>query len=51
MGQRGQGGMNDLLRAMGETGNVDEAFRQVYGQDHAQTARAFMERFRRQYGS
>jgi hypothetical protein len=51
MGQRGQGGMNDLIRAMGQTGNVDEAFRQVYGEDHAQTARAFMERFRRQHGS
>ncbi len=51
MGQRGQGGMNDLIRAMGETGNVDKAFRQVYGQDHAETTRAFTERFRRQYGS
>lgn len=51
MGQRGQGGMNDLLRAMGETGDVDRAFRQVYGQDHAQTTRAFSERFRRQYGT
>ena len=31
MATRGMGGMNDLLRAMGETGNVDEAFRQVHG--------------------
>jgi hypothetical protein len=23
--------INDLLKTMGETGNVDEAFRQVYG--------------------
>jgi len=36
---------------MGETGSADQAFRQVYGQDHAQTTRAFQERFRRQYGS
>jgi hypothetical protein len=51
MGQRGQGGLNDLLRAMGETGEVNAAFRQVYGQDHAAASRAFSERFRRQYGS
>jgi len=51
LGQRGQGGMNDLLRAMGETGDVDAAFRQVYGQDHATAMRAFQQRFRSQYGS
>lgn len=49
MGQRGQGGMNDLLRAMGETGDVNAAFRQVYGQDHTATVRAFADRFRLQY--
>ncbi|HEY5907528.1 MAG TPA: hypothetical protein VIZ31_05750, partial [Vicinamibacteria bacterium] len=51
MGQRGQGGLNDLLRAMGDTGDANAAFRQVYGQDHAATTRAFHERFRRQHGS
>ena len=28
---RGMGGINDLLRAMGETGDVDDAFKQVHG--------------------
>jgi tetratricopeptide (TPR) repeat protein len=51
MGQRGQGGMNDLLRAMGETGNADAAFRQVYGQDHKALTQAFSDRFRLQHGS
>ena len=51
MGQRGQGGMNDLLRAMGETGNVDAAFERVYGQDHKAMARGFADRMRLQYGS
>ena len=51
MGQRGQGGMNDLLRAMGETGNVDAAFERVYGQDHKALARGFASRMRLQYGS
>lgn len=48
---RGQGGMNDLLKAMGETGNVDGAFRQVYGQGYAATQAAWIERLRQQYGS
>jgi hypothetical protein len=50
-GQRGQGGLNDLLRVMGETGDVNAAFRRVYGQDHAAAARAFSDRFRLQNGS
>jgi tetratricopeptide (TPR) repeat protein len=48
---RGQGGINDLLKAIGETGNVDEAFRQVYGTTQQGASRAFVERFRQQYGS
>lgn len=48
---RGQGGVNDVLRAMGETGNLDESFRRVYGQDYAATQRAWMDRLRQQYGS
>jgi tetratricopeptide (TPR) repeat protein len=49
--QRGQGGVNDLLKAMAETGNVDEAFRRVYGRDHAGTREAWQQRFRQQHGS
>ena len=48
---RGQGGMNDLLRAMGETGSVDEAFQRVYGRDHEGTRRAYSERMQQRYGS
>lgn len=51
IGQRGQGGVNDLLRAMGETGDVDTAFQRVYGQDHKALARGFADRMRLQYGS
>lgn len=48
---RGMGGMNDLLRVMGETGNVDEAFRQVYGQDGRATKQAWIQRLHQQHGS
>jgi tetratricopeptide (TPR) repeat protein len=48
---RGQGGLNDALRVMGETGNLDESFRRVYGQDYNATERLWMDRFRQQYGS
>jgi Tetratricopeptide repeat len=48
---RGMGGMNDLLRVMGETGSVDEAFRQVHGQDYRGTQRAWFERLHQQHGS
>lgn len=51
MAARGQGGINDLLRGMGETGDVNEAFRRVYGQDFAATRQAFRARFRQQQGS
>jgi hypothetical protein len=49
--QRGQGGMNDLLRTMGETGDMNEAFRRVYGQDHDGTLRAWATRLRQQHGA
>jgi hypothetical protein len=49
MAQRGQGGVNDLLRAMAETGSVDEAFRRVYGRDHSATRDACRRRFQQQY--
>ena len=49
--QRGMGGMNDLLQAMGETGNVDEAFRQVHGTTLQGSLQAWAQRFQRQHGS
>lgn len=48
---RGMGGMVELLRAMGETGNVDKAFQQVHGQDQRATRQAWAQRLRMQYGS
>jgi hypothetical protein len=49
--QRGQGGMNDLIKAMGETGDVNEAFRRTYGEDWNGTRRAWTQRMQQQYGS
>lgn len=51
VGARGQGGINDLLRAMGETGDANEAFRQVYGADHRDARQAWLDRLRQQHGS
>jgi len=48
---RGMGGMNDLLRAMGETGSLDEAFKQVHGQDYRGTQQAWIQRLHQQHGS
>jgi hypothetical protein len=48
---RGMGGMNDLLRAMGETGKVDEAFRQVHGQTFNEALKGWQERIGRRYGA
>jgi tetratricopeptide (TPR) repeat protein len=48
---RGMGGMNDLLRVMGESGSVDEAFKQVYGQDGRATKQAWFQRLHQQHGS
>jgi hypothetical protein len=47
---RGQGGINDLLRAMGEQGDVDAAFRQVYGQDFRLSQQAAYQRLRQRHG-
>ncbi len=47
--ERGQGGINEVLRLMAETGSVDEAFRRVYGRDHTQAAQAWADRLRLQY--
>jgi hypothetical protein len=46
MGNRGQGGMNDLLKALGETANVDESFRRVYGKNYQATTREWKDRLR-----
>jgi tetratricopeptide (TPR) repeat protein len=51
MALRGQGGVNDLLKAMGETGSVDTAFQQVYGSDYSGTRKVWLSHFRQQYGS
>jgi tetratricopeptide (TPR) repeat protein len=48
--QRGQGGLNDLLRAMAETGSVDEAFRRVYGADMGTLRRAWAVSLRQRHG-
>ena len=51
MATRGMGGMNELLRAMGETGNVDAAFRQVHGGTYQESRARWAEQLRRQHGS
>jgi hypothetical protein len=50
MGLRGQGGMNDLLRLIGEKGDVDDAFREVHGVDYRGAMKAWKARFRQQFG-
>jgi tetratricopeptide (TPR) repeat protein len=51
VGTRGMGGMNDLLKAMGETGSQDEAFKQVHGQTLAAMSKAWRQRLRQQHGN
>jgi hypothetical protein len=51
LAQRGQGGINDLLRAMTATGSTDEAFRGVYGRDFETLQRQSWERLRQRHGS
>jgi tetratricopeptide (TPR) repeat protein len=48
---RGMGGMNDLIRAMGETGDVDEAFKQVHGGSYNDSRKVWAQHLRQQYGS
>jgi tetratricopeptide (TPR) repeat protein len=48
---RGMGGMNDLLRVMGETGDVNAAFRQVHGQTFNEALKGWQERIGRRYGA
>jgi hypothetical protein len=47
---RGQGGLNDVLKDMGDSGDINAAFRQVYGSDYARMRNAFADRFRQQNG-
>ena len=49
-GQRGQGGLNDLLKAMAETGNVNGAFEKVYRRDVQSLRRDWQARLRQRYG-
>ena len=49
--QRGMGGMNDLLKAMGETGDVDEAFKKVEGRSYAAARSDWLGRLKQQHGS
>jgi hypothetical protein len=51
LSQRGMGGMNDMLKTMGASGSVEEAFRQTYGKGYTETRRAWQDRLRQQYGS
>jgi Flp pilus assembly protein TadD len=48
--RRGLGGINDLLKQMGESGSVEEAFRRVHGQGFQATVQAWQQRLREQYG-
>jgi hypothetical protein len=48
---RGMGGINELLKVIGETGSVDEAFRQVHGTTLRGAEQAWEQRFRQQHGS
>jgi hypothetical protein len=48
--QRGQGGINDLLQTMADTGNADEAFRRVYGKDLSGLKAEWAARLRQRHG-
>jgi tetratricopeptide (TPR) repeat protein len=51
VGQRGQGGINEVLRAMALTGSPDEAFRRVYGKSLEDLQREWTRGLRQRYGS
>jgi tetratricopeptide (TPR) repeat protein len=51
VGLRGMGGVNDLLKAMGETTSPEEAFQRVYGQASSSLKTAWRTRLRQQHGS
>jgi tetratricopeptide (TPR) repeat protein len=47
---RGQGGINDLLQAMADTGDANQAFDRVYARDFAGLRRDWKTRLRNRYG-
>jgi hypothetical protein len=49
--QRGQGGINGLLEAMGETGKLDDGSRRAYGRSWAELRQDWQARMRQQHGS
>lgn len=49
--QRGQGGLNDLLRAMAETGDAERAFLRVYGKGQRALRAETSARLRQRHGS
>jgi hypothetical protein len=51
MAERGQGGINELLQAMGDTGSVDQAFQKVFSRSYGDELRDWAVRLERQYGS
>jgi tetratricopeptide (TPR) repeat protein len=50
MGQHGQGGVNELLRAMAETGSSDGAFQRVYGKSLGELQQDWTRRLRQRHG-
>jgi tetratricopeptide (TPR) repeat protein len=50
MAQRGQGGINELLKAMGSSGSADGGCRGVFGKGWNELQQAFRSRLRQQYG-
>ena len=48
---RGLGGLNDLLKTMGETRSVDEAFRQTYGTTLTGAQEQWAQRLHQQFGT
>ena len=50
-GQRGQGGINEVLAAMAASGNVDDAFTRVYGRDFGTVRSAWLARARQETGT
>jgi hypothetical protein len=51
MAARGAGGMNDLLREMGESGSVEQAFQRVHGSSFASVKRSWRQRLEQEYGT
>jgi hypothetical protein len=43
--------MNDLLKAMGETGDRDQGFERVHGHNYQESRKIWAQHLRQQYGS